>query len=367
MPVYYPIIKKVTGGGGGSMEGFHMVRFFNDDRTTLLYTVFVPDGSSAMYAGETPVSATDGVVFTGFEPSPVNVTADFDCYAVYEGVGTLDETPWAIISKLSADGTAQNYFAVGDTKMIHIEGTVGTIAVNGDYGVYIIGFDHNEELEGKGIHFGTFKTALSNGVNVALLDSAYDTEQYGSKYFNINHWSGKPYGRWAACDLRYDVLGSTNVEPSGYGASPTTDRVGYDPTENCATNPVAGTLMSALPADLREVMTPMTKYTNNGSEGNGATGQVTATLEYLPLLAEFEFFGVYKAADVNEQKYQKQYAYFAEGADKKYSHSNNSTLVRWWSRSCEGGSTSSWSYFNSTAHGTYGKNKSLGISPIFKV
>ena len=401
MPVYYPIIKKnaklqektviengtvtpdqgfdglskvtVSVAGGGGMSGFHMVRFFNDDRTTLLYTVFVPDGASAIYAGETPVSTEDGgAPFAGFEPAAVNVTEDMDCFAVYElAVGTLDETSWATISKLSAKGEAQNYFAVGDTKMIHIEGTVGTLAVDGDYGVYIIGFDHNEELEGKGIHFGTFKTAVSSTQTLALCDSkgGSSTAGDGTKYFNINHWGKNNLGGWSACDLRYDVLGSTDTPPSNYGAQRISGDVGYDATETCATNPVANTLMAALPADLRAVMKPMTKYTDNVGGATNDNTNVTQTVDYLPLLAEYEIFGARTHANENEQNKQARYAYFRNGnSTKMYKHTATSTGTIWWGRSPASQDGDRFCRILSDGRAAYYESTySYGLAPIFKV
>lgn len=372
MPVYYPIIKKVTViGGGGSMEGFHMVRFYNDDRTTLLYTVFVSTGASAMYVGETPVSTEDTArIHAGFEPSPVNVTEDMDCYAIYEAVTSLKETPWSVISNLSENGEAQNYFAVGDTKMIHVKGQVGTCYVDYDYGVYILGFDHNEELEGKGIHFGTFKSAVSNGVDLCLADSNYNkVSSDGTKYFNLNHWGSVNYGGWAGCDMRYDVLGSTDHAPSDYGATPASGRTGYDASATCAISPVANTLMAALPADLRAVMKPMTKYTDNTAGQNNTAAAVTATVDYLPLLSEFEIFGTRKNANQYEQDKQKQYAYFAAGNSKnKYCHSNPATAAYWWGRSANYNANAYFCFVSDKGVCTIGSaGGASGLAPIFKV
>jgi hypothetical protein len=365
--------KKSGGGGGGSsMEGFHMVRFYNDDRTTLLYTVYVPNGSSAMYAGDTPISdITPDYVFQGFEPVPVNITADLDCYAVYESlITTLDKATWEQISNLSADGTAQNYFAVGDTKMIHIQGTVGTLAVNGDYGVYIIGFDHNEEFEGKGIHFGTFKSAAANGIDICLVDEKYDKNPMdGTKRFHLSHWGASNYGGWGGSDMRYDILGSTDKAPYSYGTKPVMGRYGYEPSDTCTANPVEHTLMSALPADLRAVMKPMTKYTDNEGGKSDYADKVTATTDYLPLLAEFEIFGTRNRANSWEQKKQKQYKYFIDGNSKqKYKHSDSNTGALWWGRSPVVSSEVNicLTYANGTSD-CMNANLCYGIAPIFKV
>lgn len=357
------------GGGGGSMEGFHKVQFFNDDRTTLLYTVFVPHGASAIYAGETPASTLGIPLFKGFEPSATNVTADLDCYAVYElDVGTLNETSWENIALLSRLGTAQNYFAVGDTKMIHIQGTVGTLEVNGDYGVYIIGFDHNEEIEGKGIHFGTFKTDVTNGKDICFVDDKNTKASTdGTKYFNMNHWGHLAYGGWRGCDLRYDVLGSTDVAPSGYGAATASGRTGYDATPTCATNPVANTLMAALPADLRAVMKPMIKYASKNNKEEGLTQEsVVPSIDYLPYLSECEVFDSSTPSAYN----QKRYAYFAAGNSVvKNKQSNTTSGTSWRLRTPEGTNN----YFCGVyyTNGGYltggGCQYSSGLAPIFKV
>lgn len=356
-------------GGGGTPEGFHKVQFFNDDRTTLLYTVLVPDGANAMYAGETPVSTVDDMYeLTGFDPVPKNVMSDLDCYAVYEYFKALDSTSWNKISQLSAEGRAQNYFAVGDTKIIHVEGKIGTLSVSGDYGVYILGFDHNETLEGNGIHFGTFKT--KEGKDVALVDSSYDKEMSdGEKWFNVFHAGGtNNYGGWSGCDMRYDILGSTDVAPSSYGEAPVSGRVGYDATLTCATNPVPNTLMAALPADLRAVMKPMTKYSDNAG---GETASVSATIDYLPLLAAREVLSR-PIVGREPSSVVKMYQYFSDGnGTRKYKHSSTGSYAHWWLRSAHYySSKGTFSVIDSSMNKTCFHSlvgKSYGLAPIFKV
>ena len=51
-------------------------------------------------------------------------------------------------------------------------------------------------------------------------DSNYNSSYTdGRKGFNTNHWGNYNYGGWKGCDARYDILGSTNKQPSGYGLS----------------------------------------------------------------------------------------------------------------------------------------------------
>ena len=169
---------------------------------------------------------------------------------------------------------------------------MGTLSLNTDLYCYIIGLDHNWSKEANGnthgITFGTFKSALSNGKQVAIVDSYYDNyESYnGTKYFQMNHWGTSSnyntnYGGWAACDIRYDILGSTNQAPTPYGSQKTTSATGNDPTSTCTSSPVANTLMACLPSELRAVMKCITKYTDNKGNSSTSASNVTATKDYL--------------------------------------------------------------------------------------
>ena len=351
----------------------YSVYFYNDD--TILETVNdVPYGGSATYTGTEPTK-TD-YEFAGWSPLPSNITADTSCYAQFEPVVKEITDSWATISARSAAGTAQNYYSVGDCKAVELNGTMGTLALNETLYVYILGFDHNSALEGTGITFGGFKTNYgSSGIDVALGDANYGlTDTSGLKWFNMNHRqgsssSGHNYGGWKGCDMRYDILGSTDTAPSGYGAVATTANVGYDATSTCATNPVANTLMSCLPSDLRSVMKPMTKYTDNtGNESNAETN-VTASVDYLPLLSEYEVFGTRTYANQYEQNKQAQYAYYASGNSKeKYHHTATSSSVIWWVRSPHYSHSHFFCLVNN--YGTAGSTSSRysrGVAPIFLI
>jgi hypothetical protein len=292
---------------------------------------------------------------------------------IWTGSGALDNTSWSVISALSKKGVAENYFAVGDCKKVELNGTVGTLELsNEELYVYILGFNHNSVYEGTGIHFSGFKTAAVDGVDVCLVDGYYGVSgtaaTTGKKYFNLNHWSNSIDGGWAGLDARYDILGSTDVAPSGYGSSPTSSRVGYNATIECAKNPVENTLMAALPSDLRSVMQPIVKYSNNVGLSN-VQSSVSATVDYLPLPAEFEIFGERKNANIYEQNYQKQYDYFALGNSRiRYKHTGAETSAVWGTRSVYASGTST-----VCAVSTGGNNYSnfasspKGLSPIFKV
>ena len=261
------------------------------------------------------VSCTAGTNYTAPANKTVNVEAKFVS-------AVLNENDWSVIRDVSDASEGSNYWAVGDRKAVTVNGTVGTQAINGTYYVYILGFNHNSSREGTGITFGTFKTALSGGTDICLIDSHYnDYSTGGQKWFNMNHSSNTNSGGWKGCDLRYDVLGSTNTNNG-------------DATSTTATSPVSGTLMAALPSALRAVMKPMNIYTDNTGGGNNTASYVTKTVDYLPLLAEFEIFGTRSYANSAEQNYQAQYQYYKNGNSKvKYRHSATSSTAYWWERS----------------------------------
>lgn len=288
----------------------------------------------------------------------------------------LDDASWATISAAAQDGTASSMWDVGDCKGILVNGTVGTLSINQTLYVFILGFDHNSSVEGIGIQFGCFKTAKENGTDVALCDANYGSyKSDGTKTFNMNHWGGSSspyntnYGGWKGCDARYDILGSTKQAPSGYGSIPTTSRVGYDAASDTATSPLANTLMSALPSDLRNVMKPITKYTDNTGNSSTAAANVTSSVDYLPLLAEYEIFGSNTYANTNEASKQVQYKYFENGNSKiKYNHSSTASAVYWWSRSP--GSSGAADFCRVGASGAASSNfsrRSFGLAPAFRV
>ena len=283
----------------------------------------------------------------------------------------LNDQTWAEIRQVSDAGQGSSYWSVGDRKAVLVNGTVGTLAVNQTLYVYILGFNHNSAKEGNGIQFGTFKTALSGGTDVCLVDGSYNSYKTdGSKIFNMNHWGNYNYGGWKACDLRYDILGSTNKAPVNYGKARATSDTGYDAPTNTATSPVANTLMAALPADLRAVMKPITKYTDNKGNSSDVAANVTSSLDYLPLLAEQEIFGGNRTySNQYEKNSQVQYAYYSAGNSKvKYRHSATGSTAYWWERSPFYGSAADFCCVHTNGNANYNTSRrSHGLAPAFMV
>ena len=105
-------------------------------------------------------------------------------------------------------------------------------------------------------------------------------------------------------------------------------------------SPPANSLLAALPADLRAVMKPITKYSDNTGGGNNTASYVTSTTDYLPLLSEFEYHGTRTYANSAEQNFQQQYAYYQAGNSKvHYKHNATGTAASAWCRSVFASST----------------------------
>ena len=286
-----------------------------------------------------------------------NVTGDIDinCIAVVipaPSPKTLEESTWAEIAQVSAnkqwDAMGWN---VGDSKTITLNGTVGTLALdNYQCKVYIIGFDHNADKEGQGISFGMLESA--DGTQLCLVDQYYVTNTSEVMAFSMNTTKTNA-GGWKASKMRKTILGSTDVDNG-------------DATPDTIANPAANTLMAALPADLRAVLKPITKYTNNAGTSSAASA-VSPTIDYLPIMAEFEVFGVQTNANPNEKTYQTQYEYYKSGSTTKYKQNDVASSAGYWLRSPK---SSSDNFCGVRVNGSVGylfASASSGVAPAFLV
>ena len=269
-------------------------------------------------------------------------TVDVEYVQLYEVTlktvsSTLNDNDWATIKGVADRSEGANYWAVGDTKQITLNGKVSdglTLSSYSTY-VYIIGFDHNSSVEGTGIAFGGFKTAQTSGIDVALCDSAYSNNKTSGQWFNMNN-SNTNGGGWSSSRMRSTTL------------------------------PL---VKSALPSELTSVIKTTTIYSDNTGGGPDTASYVTATQDELYLLAEFEIFGARTYANSAERNYQKQYAYYVAGNSKvKYNHSSAATVVYWWERSV--GATSADLFCRVSTDGTaafYTANRSFGLAVAFKI
>ena len=255
----------------------------------------------------------------------------------------LDENTWDQISEASSSGVASQIWKVGDCKEIVLNGTVGALTFN-DYHTYafIIGFDHNASREGSNrIHFQLAKTALSGGTDICFTDGQYPNTG-SSAAFHMNT-SNTNSGGWEDSYMRNNICGTSKSTTSGR-------------------------IMGAIPAELRNALKSVTKYTNNNGSSS-ASSAVTATTDYFFLLSEYEVFGNIKYANTYEANYQQQYAYYSDGNSKvKYRHNSTGSAAYWWLRSPRAGYSGVFVYVRSrgTVSGT-SASYSLGFAPGFCV
>lgn len=262
-------------------------------------------------------------------------------------VGTsLNDLTWEEIRAISDAGKAANYFSVGDTKSIVINGNVGNKTFsNLEIDVFIIGINHNADKEGSNrIHFCLGKVSE---IDACLCGKYYNSQWQYSGEFNMSPQNNNS-GGWSNCHMRKTILGSDSTPDS----------------------PTTNTLLAALPADLRTVMKHVTKYSDNTGNGSGNNASVvTPTVDYLWLLSEFEVFGSRTYSNSSEQNFQQQYDYYAAGNSKvKYKQNALTTACAWWLRSVLYDSSVGFCYVDDRGLATF--NNALncyGISPAFCV
>lgn len=246
---------------------------------------------------------------------------------------TLADNSPEVIQTAAKLGMGANFWSVGDRAPISPNGTVGALTFTGEtYYAFIIGFDHNEAIEGKGIHFQFGKT--ENGTDIAFVDANYNTTG-STPAFRMN-LSNTNTGGWESSYMRSTICPA---------------------------------FLAALPEAWRSVIAECTKYSDNTGGGTDNASYVTATTDKVFLLAEYEVFGARTGANSAEQNYQQQYAYYANGNSRiKYRHNAVTSACRWRLRSVNAANTTYFRYVNTGGSGsTNGANNSYGFAPGFKV
>lgn len=284
---------------------------------------------SATLGGETSVTKTVDIISTA-----MTELAFVDLI--------LNNNSWDKIKQISDNGTAANYWSIGDRKEITLDGTVGHLTLS-NYTTYafIIGFNHNQELEGMNrIHFQLAKTALSGGVDISFYDAKYlSSVTPGKGYFSMNTELTNS-GGWNNSQMRKNICG---ISLSSY----------------------SGTIIAVIPASLRAVLKPVTKYTWDTI----SSSYNTATTDYFFLLSEYEVFGVITYAYQTEKNQQAQYAYYSAGNSKiKFTYYNTQTYGFWWLRSPYPRTTRGFVDVDTSGTvSTQDANISLGFAPGFCV
>lgn len=288
--------------------------------------------------GEYTITATKNGQTTSGSVNIVSSTTSYTLTLHFVN-SILNNNEWSIIKYVSDAGQGENYWSIGDTKAVTLNGTVGKLLLS-NYTTYafIIGFNHNASVEGANrIHFQIGKTALTGGTDICLV-SGYDNDS--DFQMNTSHTN---LGGWSSSYMRGNILGTSLVNPSGR-------------------------FIGVLPSTLRAVLKPVTKYTNNKGQNTEANA-ITVTTDYIFLLSEFEVFGTILCANKNEMNKQMQYDYYSSGNSKiKYNYDEPSNSIPWWLRSPNRNSSTSFAIVDGGGDAYISESGySRGIAPGFCV
>jgi len=355
---------------GSTIPGGKTLTFYDDDDS--MYAIHQVKSGERVVAPDSPTK--QDYHFVGWDTTkgdastrlvfPFTPSTDLSAWAAYVDFVDLETASWNVVRAASDAGTASSLWSVGDVKSIIIpSGTkIGdglTFSSDTTLYTFIMGFDHNIAVEASGyshsITFGTFKTANPGSIDITLYDSKGGSSVSADTYFSMNNTNSNA-GGWKDSRMRYNLLGSTDTAQS-------------DASSTTATSPAANTFMAALPAALRAVMKPVIKWTDNVGGSSSIAGNVSALVDYLPLLAEQEVFGTRTYANAEEQNHQAQYQYYINGGStKKYNVSSPNSAVTWWLRSPSASTATSFCYVNSSGNAAGSSaGYSYGCSPLFVV
>lgn len=332
-------------------------------------TVTLSEISEGQYWGE----VTDYGEWTVTDTTSGNVVTVQDVTMVEQYVyKPPNDYTWSEISAISQAGTGANYWSIGDAKEITLNGTIGITAYdNVKLCLFILHFNHPENgVADNNIIWGGFKTALTGGVDVCLDDANYAFyKDDGTKGFSMNHWGNKSYGGWKGCDLRYDILGAVETQPSDYGKEHTTSCVGYDATTAAFNSPKSGTLMAAIPTDFRSVLRLWNRWIDAVGNNSNVDANIQKTVDAgISLPTEFEVQGTRTYANNYEQDHQTQFAYYANGNSKvKYKHNADGTAAYWWLSSAVYDYAAYFCFAKADGGVRYNDAvRSYGVAPAFK-
>ena len=213
----------------------------------------------------------------------------------------FDNNSWNAIKKAVNSGTASSYWKVGDRKAVTLNGTVREKSFsNTTTYCYILGFDHNKNVESGGahaLHIGFGASALNDGAYIAYCDSNYGSS-VSTSCFNMNT-SATNSGGWNSCKMK---------------------------------SPICPAFKNVLPSDLQSNIRAVTKWQNDGTSTSGQSSS-----NEIWLLSEMEIFG--SAPNSNYTANQLQYDFYKGIADWsaapkiKYKDTVTSKAVSWWERS----------------------------------
>lgn len=279
------------------------------------YSTIAENGTAEFYLpskGNWNINASSGTL-NNAEVVPITEYATYDSFVpLYDTV--FSNNSWSDIQKATQTGLASSYWEVGDSKAVILNGGVDGLNFNNEtYYVYILGFDHNSIYEGRNtLHLAFGKT--NSGVQIAF------------KGFPMN--TAVAANSWESSSMRIDLCSR---------------------------------FLELLPEDLRSVITPAKKYTQNN-------GEVTMTSDAIWLLSSYEVMGQIGAANAGEANCQQQYAYYENGNSRiRNSHIENQQAISWWLRS-QAKTGENWCCVDTSgALSTAAQTDSIGFAPCFQI
>lgn len=271
-------------------------------------TVTVTQGSTVITAIEdngvwtAEVGKGSWVVGVVGDSSAVGETVEVTKIGLYETIvvfptSIFNDNSWATISQISKAGKASQYWAVGDgKKVVPKEKDIPFINFlwgNKEAYVFIIGINHNADLEGANlIHLGCFRNTLENTnytQHFSLIQNANSMYGAQSEYtkdfimgYTVNQGGAENVGGWKGSNVRF------------YADFYVIKRI--------------------FPDDLLAVTRKAKKYTDNVGNNTGAVASnVTATEDWFCIPSPRELGLSISYCNYNEANYQSIYKYFESG------------------------------------------------------
>ena len=237
---------------------------------------------------------------------------------------SLNSLSWAQINTLAKNGTLSNYCKVGDWKNVTLNGTVGTVSMNGTYRAVLIGINHNSGIEG------------DNRAHFAFKEYRYVPDA-------LNAFSDSKYGE-TTDDENYFI--GAEVAPNA-----STPLMNY-----------SNAFLACFPAELQNVIVACKKYWVYQS----AYINVRSALKVWSLSA-VEVFGANAISNNQIAGLTKQYEYFTNGNGRfAVSLKNSSSLMtKYWLRDSTENTRYAVNINGSLIE--VDKNTSLGIVPCFAI
>lgn len=232
-------------------------------------------------------------------------------------------------------GNGPNVFTPGDTLPIHLDGTIGRdVHIKGLYFPQILGFNHNQELEGtRGNYVDIIWTSIWNGIAIAFTDM-----NYGNQVTDM------------IVDFR---MNRTETNVGGYDGSMMAQQL-------------CPTFLEVIDPEWRILVCEATKYTDNVGNGQQLESSVTAGRYKIWLLAEFEGRGSRGSANQYEQYKQQKYDGYKNGiGSTRYNHTAIGNSIGYWTRSPYCGNAIG--FIGGLSSGYYKANSSNGFAPCCRM